>query len=84
MITFLLGYPAGVSEEEIGAGFNLSHLRSVIQTKSNLDRGLRTFGPPDLFCFNETVRDGWCLDGSVDQAGNDLGRGFVIYWLNYA
>ena len=30
MITFLLGYPARVSEEETGPGFNLSHLRSVI------------------------------------------------------
>ena len=72
MITFLLGYPAGVSEEEIIPGFNLSHLRSVIQTKSNLDRGLRIFGPPDLFRFNETVHDKWCLDKSVDQTENDL------------
>ena len=28
-------------------------------------------------CFNETVKDKWCLDKSVGQTENDLERGFV-------
>ena len=28
-------------------------------------------------CFNETVKDKWCLDKSVGQTENDSERGFV-------
>ena len=33
-------------------------------------------------CFNETVRDKWCLEKRIVQTENDLERGFVKHWLN--
>ena len=69
---------------------------SLIQTKSNLDRGLwisslRSYFKKTnaflvqaiLWCFRETVHDKWCLHKNVRQSVNGLKRGFVEHWLNY-
>ena len=68
---------------------------SLIQTKSNLDRGLwisslvsyfkktNAFLVHAILWCRETVHAKWCLRKSVRQSVNGLERGFVEHWLDY-